>query len=484
MKKFAFILIFALCLPFVLVGCGKVEEKLNHYQVVATFHEEERSLECEERVLFYNNYSNSLKEVCFFLYANAFDEGQKSVTVAELDKAYKWGESYGNITFSSVKVGGEEAEFSISENKNILSVQTPEFFPGESVEIELEFVVNLARVRHRLGAGEHAFNFGNFLPLACVYENGFVKNDFSAYGDPFYSEVSNFDVTISYPEGFVLASSGKVISSEGEGETKSVIRAEKVRDFAFVLSREFSVLSGEAGKTQVNYFYYDDQRADEHLEISVRAVLTFNDLFGEYPYEVLNVVKTDFCFGGMEEPNLVMIADDILDAETQNYVIVHEIAHQWWYGVVGNNQFENAWVDEGLTEYSTALFYKENPQYGLNYDTIMENALNSYLHFAQIFDDLTGLDETMNRNLNEFATEPEYVNITYTRGMLMFDALRQNMSERRFLNCLKDYYKEYKFKNSSAEKLAQSFSRSSHINLGKFFSAWTSGQVKFRQFNA
>ncbi len=484
MKKFALILALMLFLPLCLVGCGEKETLLNHYVVTATFDEETASLACEEDVLYFNNSFNMLEEVCFFLYANSFDEGQKSVPTAYLDKAYKWGESYGNITFSEVLVDGESAEFSISENKNILTVKTPQFYPSESVKITLKFVVQLAKVRHRLGAGEHAYNFGNFLPLACVYENGFVKNEFSAYGDPFYSEVSNFDVTIIYPSEFVLASSGKVVSSSGNEMTTSSIKAGNVRDFAFVLSKDFSVLSGQAGKSQVNYFYYDDANAQEHLDTAVKAVLTFNKLFGEYPYEVLNVVKTDFCFGGMEEPKLVMIADDLADNETENYVIVHEIAHQWWYGVVGNNQFCNAWVDEGLTEYSTALFYKENAEYGLQYNTIMENALNSYLHFAQIFDDLTGLDETMNRNLNEFATEPEYVNITYTRGMLMFDALRQNMSERRFLKCLKDYYKTYKFKNSSAEKLAESFSKSSNINLEKFFDSWLNGKVNFRQVGA
>ena len=84
----------------------------------------------------------------------------------------------------------------------------------------------------------------------------------------------------------------------------------------------------------------------------------------------------------------------------------------------------------------------------------------------------------MNRNLSQFATEPEYVNCTYTKGMLLFDCIRNTMSERKFFNCLKDYFKQYSFKNSSAEKLIESFSKSAHINLESFFKAWIEGTVK------
>ncbi len=486
MKKLCVFAVVLLSLPFVLVGCGKEENvPLNCYSVEAVFDEESATLTCDEKITYFNSSANSLKEVCLFLYANSFTETSKSVTKAYLDKAYKWGESYGNITFDSVKVNGTVADFEISENQNILTVQTEEFFPGESVLIDLHFTLQLAKVRHRLGAGEHAYNFGNFLPMVCVYDNGFVTNDFSPYGDPFYSEISNFDVRITYPVGFVLASTGKVVSTQEGEAVVSVVKAKNVRDFAFVLSREFSVLSDKVGQATVNYFYYDDENAQAHLKTSLDALSTFNQLFGEYPYEVLNVVKTDFCFGGMEEPNLVMIADDLPDEETINYVIVHEIAHQWWYGVVGNNQFDAAWVDEGLTEFSSALFFEKNKQYGLDYQIIMQNSLEGYLHFRKIYIDITGkLDETMTRNLNQFDTEPEYVNITYTRGMLMFDFLRQTMSERKFAACLKDYYKAYKFKNSSPEKLVESFCKSSRTNLEGFFDAWLGGKVVFENFSS
>src|SRR5699024_3207279 len=81
----------------------------------------------------------------------------------------------------------------------------------------------------------------------------------------------------------------------------------------------------------------------------------------KYPYSQFSVVEADFYIGGMEYPNLVMIDQSLYSDDSEEYlelVTVHETAHQWWYGVVGNNQIEEAWLDEGLTEYSTLLYYR------------------------------------------------------------------------------------------------------------------------------
>lgn len=468
-------MILILCLPFCLFACEK-EEKLTTYVIEAQF-DGEKTLQADMNVKYVNTSDNALQEVCFFLYPNSFKN--QAVTGAYFNKAYPNGESFGNIEINSVKVEGLEANFSATDE--ILTVALDEaLFPDECRSIDINFTLSLANIRHRLGVNDQAVNFGNFFPIACVYENGFVKNQFSANGDPFYSEISNFQVNLRFPNKYVLASTGETVEEKDDGVTKSVLcSAQKVRDFCFVLSENFEVKSAFAGDVEVKYFFYDDENAQARLDTAVKAVQTFEDLFGKYPYAQLSVVKTGFCFGGMEYPNLVMIADDLDSAETEDYVIVHEIAHQWWYGMVGNNEFSSAWVDEGLTEYSTALFFEQNTQYGLKYQEIMDNAKQSYQHFVKIYTDINGsVDESMNRNLCQFATEPEYVNCTYTKGMLMFDSVRSLMSKHKFFGCLKAYFKDFQFQNSSPEKLIESFSKSAHTNLESFFKAWIVGNVK------
>lgn len=477
MKKIAVLILVVTLLPFCLVACGK-EEKKNLYFIDAVFNDDDMTLTCSQSVEYVNTSENILTEVDFFLYPNSFAEEQTPVPTSYMASAYPNGESFGCLEMASVKVGGETAKFAIEEeNKSILVVNFgKELYPDEMIEIEMDYTVRLANINHRLGYGEKTVNFGTFFPIACVYENGFVRNGFSSSGDPFYSDVSNFEVKVSFPDEYVLASTGnQEVQSDGE----VLCTAENVRDFAFVLSKEFELLSKEVNGVTVNYYYYEDENAEENLQISCEAVETFEDLFGQYPYKQLSVVKTNFCFGGMEYPNLVMISDSITDKETCNYVIVHEIAHQWWYGLVGNNEYTDAWVDEGLTEYSTALFFEENEKYGFDYDVVMENALNGYKKFVEIYSSvLREVDESMQRDLSQFLTEPEYVNCTYTKGMLLFDSLRDTLGKRKFEKCLKNYYKEYKFENSSYEKLVKSFSKSANRNLENFFASWVEGNVK------
>lgn len=473
------------CFPIFLTGCGSEIEKENLYEIYAVFNDETKTLACSQKVEYVNTSDNALNEICFFLYANSFREGQKVVSDAYFDRTYPSKQkSFGEIEIFSAKINDISADFEICEDGNILTVKLSKIlYPNEKVEIYLEYNVKLANIRHRLGYGNNTINFGNFFPIICVYENGFVKNEFSMYGDPFYSEVSNFVVEINYPNKFLLASSGNILETKEDNENQerniSVCRAERVRDFCFVLSDRFEKRTEIVDDIEVNYYFYDDEFSNEHLKTAVKAVQTFGNLFGKYPYSQLSVVKADFCFGGMEYPNLVLIADDI-SKDDVDYVIAHEIAHQWWYGVVGNNQFENAWVDEGLTEFSTALFFENNAEYGIEYEKIMSGATENYKNFLRIYKEIyDDFDESIDRNINSFRTEPEYVNHTYTKGMLMFDSLRKMLGDRKFFKVLKEYYKDFSFENSSSEKLVQSFSEHSHINLEKFFEAWLKGKVVF-----
>ena len=477
MKKFAFLFVFIFALPLFLVGCGG-QVQLSSYDIVCEYDENSHTLTCEQNVNYVNNSNNTLNEICFFLYPNSFKE--IAVSNAYYDRAYPNGDSFGDIEIESVKIGDKDAEFNI-ENEAILNVTLfSDLFPNENIEINLSYVVTLANVNHRLGYGDNAVNFGNFYPILCVYDDGFVKNSFASNGDPFYSDIANYNVQITFPSNYTLATSGEVLRSTNENsKTTTEIKGEKLRDFCFVLSTKFEVISKTINDVNVNYYYYDDENAEEYLTLACEVIEEFSSSFGDYPYKNVNVVKTNFCFGGMEYPNLVYISDEIADAETYRYVIVHELAHQWWYSLVGNNEYEEAWLDESLTEYSTALFF-ERHDYGLNYDDIIAGADSTYRLFVDVYSNVLGdVDESMNRNLGEFETEPEYVNCVYTKGVLMYDSLRKTLGDSKFFKCLKDYFENFRYKNASGADLINSFSSSSHRNLEGYFSSWLNGEVIF-----
>lgn len=267
-------------------------------------------------------------------------------------------------------------------------------------------------------------------------------------------------------------------SSQDDSNVTYNFSGEKIRDFCLVLSEKFEVASCTLGSVTVNYYGYSgDENLQEKADFAGKCVETYNKLFGAYPYSCLNVVKANFVHGGMEYPNLVLISDSVSN-EDYNYVIAHEIAHQWWYGVVGTNQYEHAWIDEGLAEYSTYLFFQENPEYGLRYNNMISNALSNYKFFVQVYERVNGqVDTSMDRPLDQFATEPEYVHLSYTKGVLLFDNLRLALGEKKFMKALSDLYKEYAYKNINSAELIATFSSSTGRNLENLIKSWINGTV-------
>lgn len=489
-KKFRYIFLVAflvLISPICLFACNQVnDETLSLYKLDLVYNDEDKSLSGTENVTYFNNSENMFTSLYFHLYPNAFRQDAKNsvVSVANKDKAYPNGESYGDIEIQSVECDGVLLSYSIEgEDKNILKVDLQdELFPDESVIIDIEFKVTLPNINHRFGYGENTINFGNFYPIACVYEEGkgVIQELYHSNGDPFYSDCSNYEVKISYPQNMTLASSGIVTSTKEEGNQNiSTIIGERIRDYAFVLSDKFDVVTKKTGNTLVKYYgYKGDTNLEESLQTSIDALNFFNEKFGVYPYSELSIVKSNFVHGGMEYPNLVLISDDVSGQKDYNYVIIHEIAHQWWYGVVGNDEYNNAWIDESLTEYSTLMFYRENKSYDEDFDALIKNALQSYKLFERVYIEITGkVDGRIDRGLDEFDTEPEYVQCIYTKGMLMFNSLEEMVGQKKFEKAIKSYYKTYSYKNVKPEEFIESFSKSTSYNLESFFDSWLNGKV-------
>lgn len=226
----------------------------------------------------------------------------------------------------------------------------------------------------------------------------------------------------------------------------------------------------------VNYYYVVDEVPQRSLTTAKDAIKTYSELFGKYPYQSFSVVQTPFLHGGMEYPSLVYVSDQ-LSGEMQTEVIAHETAHQWWYGVVGNNQVKNAWLDEGLTEFATGLFYEKNPSYEIDNTKRTADALSAYILYYDAFKNINA-DTSMTRSVNEYSSEFEYTYMSYVKGSLMFDALYSAMGEEKFIKALNDYYATYKFKNATPDALIGCFERACGKDTVSFFNGWLDGKVK------
>ena len=460
-------------------GCQKSAKIYTRYEITAEYVPESRTLTGTAKVTFENVGEGEFSVLKFQLYPNAYRQNAlyQPISSAYRDAAYYDGESYGEISISSVH-GSKNWEI-MGEDKNILYVYLERsLFPGDKVVLDIGFITKLAAVNHRTGVTKHTVNLGNFYPILCGFKHGgFYESIYYSDGDPFYSDCAEYKVTLTLPKEYEVASTGRV-TAERMLESKRVysFEADKVRDFACVLSERFRVEKTTVNGTEISYYYYADETPKESLKAVSESFAFFEKTFGEYPYDTYAIAETGFCFGGMEYPRLAMISDS-LKGEERVRSIVHETAHQWWYGVVGSDQTENAWQDEGLAEYSSLLFFEEYEKYGFTRERMVGDALKEYRSYYDVYGSVLGRTDTrMTRNLAEYISEYEYRCLSYDKALVMFDTLRKSVGDKRFKSALSKYYRSCRYRMASVGDLVGAFEKSG-VDVSGFFDSFLEGKA-------
>ncbi len=491
MKKFlTVLLILFLCVP--IFGCkkkdnlNKLSENLSRYEINLNLNVETKTVTATQTIDFINNTDSILKNIKLHLYPQFFEEGatEKIVPSTKMNNTYPNGMSYAEFNIDRVLV--DEIDKPIiyeSEFNSILNVElNSSLLPDENVKIYFEYSFSLPNCNHRFGYGNNTINLANFYPIICVFENGiFNTNGYNSNGDPFYSEMANYCVNITLNKQYIVAGTGEKTRENVENGIKNIcFNAKMVRDFALVASDDFQVLNQQHNNTNIEYYYFNDTHPDLSLQAGVDAIKTFSKLFGDYPYKTFSIVECDFVYGGMEYPNLVMISTDISNEDDFLNVIVHETAHQWWYGMVGNDEFTYPWLDEAITEFSTILFYDHNKNYNFNHKNMVDISKENYTLFISVYEDVLGPIDTSMRAVDQYKTEPEYTYCTYVKGVLMFESLYQLIGEKNFCNSLQCYFENNKYSNATPQDLISAFEVTTKQNLSNFFDSWIKGKVIIR----
>ena len=147
---------------------------------------------------------------------------------------------------------------------------------------------------------------------------------------------------------------------------------------------------------------------------------------------------------------MVMIDNDIYSyrqSDILEYIIAHETAHQWWYGIVGNDQIDEPWLDESLTEYSTILYYEK--KYGVE---VRDKVFNQMVigRFNK-YKDSDFINQSINKSLSNFNSWQEYLALVYQKGAISLNEFRSKIGDEKFFNILKLYFKRNKFRNAKTE---------------------------------
>jgi len=364
---------------------------------------------------------------------------QTGVTLNELVLAVEPNLRSG-FTLENILLDGNQLNYDLTGQS--LTVHLPQpLSPNAQLTLAMRFRLAIPSKQrdHPYGYVSYQANLTDWYPFIVPYSNGWILHDPWSLGEHLVYDASDFEVNIKTTgTGVTIAASGlEEPASSGSAGEWTRYRLSGARTFAFSASDIFSVKESAVGSVVIRSYYFEgyEGAGQGMLNASVKAVGLFKDLFAPYPYASLSVVQSDLN-DGQEYDGLVFLATKFYDeyggSERSNMVSigVHEIAHQWWFGLVGSDQAMEPWLDEAMAVYSENIYYEYSHA---NYGDWWWNFRVNYF----------GPSGWVDTTIYEGGTFRTYVNAAYLNGANFLDELRWRMGMDDFLRFLKDYASRY-----------------------------------------
>ena len=346
----------------------------------------DRSLHGTERIRWRNISANPTSELQFHLYWNAWRNGESTWlrerrlggnTATPRSDAWGWTDirqlrvrwADNRIDALTPRLHFIAPDDGNTADQTVASVPLPRSVaPNETIDIDIEWSAKIPRPFSRTGYIDEYYFFGQWFPKLGVLEDaGWNTHQFHS-GTEFYSDYGVYDVRMTVPHGYVVGASGRQVSV-GDGPNGSAIHRyheEDIHDFAWTTSPHFLVRTRAFQHSTLPHVQmrlllqpeHADQE-DRHFDSTVAALQNYGEWFGAYPYDHVTVVDPAFqsASRGMEYPTLFTAGTRWIAPRRDialEEVTIHEAGHQWWYGAVGSNEFEHAWMDEGINQFSEA----------------------------------------------------------------------------------------------------------------------------------
>ena len=352
---------------------------------------------------------------------------------------------------------GQALPVSVQADPSVVYVTLPEpLQPGTRTAVTVEFQTLIPCGSGRLswwptgeGYDQNTICLSQAYPVLAAYlEDGWDEAPYFTDGECFFSPCGRFEMNLRLPEEYTVISSGEEKRNDDGSWT---LTAEQVRDFAVVAGNDLAMQTAQAGDVTVRSWYYnsDPSMGEIALQAAVDAVNAFTAAWGDYPYGTLDVVESAYS-GGMEYPGLVRISDGYLDLtgdeelgldgeQELRLTVAHEVAHQWFYAVVGNDQYREAWLDESFAVLGELTY---QAYLGASEDEL--SARVAELDAAELPQRYINLSYDQYYDALQYGSGC-YINAVYKRGPAFLWKLREAMGVDAFDAFLRAWYTEHRF---------------------------------------
>jgi hypothetical protein len=492
-----------------------------HYRINCNLDTKSKIITGEESLIYTNNSPDTITVAPFHLYQNSYSPGsyfsKKQGRSDEFSKLTD--EDFGWTKIDELKDGlGNNLENNLDNTILYVNLNKP-LLPGEKTEFKMKFRTKFSSIRHRLNYsydewGNIQFSVAQWYPKICVYDQ-FRWHDDQDFGHEFYGDFGTFDVSITLPEHFIMDATG-VLQNKDEalpddllkkidirnfkdkpfGEKPGIIipesakektwkfHAENVHDFAWIADPTFRRGYAEWNGIHVISYAreYKASKWQDAAEFTAKVIEIYSKDFGKYAYPKMIISDVD---NGMEYPMLTMDG-----GESPDYygLLAHEVGHNWFYGILGNNETREPYMDEGFTQFieswsmerltdSTGKFIK--------FDEYIPGSLPKRTDYReqgiyQRYMDLAraGYENKITTHSDWTIDGNAYGVSAYHKPATMLFNLQYVLGYDMFLNCMQAYFKKWSLKHPHPQDFIDAVQKVSGRELDWFFEQWLNTTVK------
>lgn len=387
----------------------------------------------------------------------------------------------GSLKLTGAHVNDRAVPFAPTADGVAVRLVLPEpLEPGTRAQVWLAFAGEVTRESKPgeytiFGLNEDVLSLTNFYPiLAARRTDGPALDVPHPRGDVGFHDAALYRVQVTVPAGQTLIATGTEITRtvDADGLLTARYVLGPAREFTVLLGR-YDVMEVETLGTRVRSYFYpvDADAGKKALYDAVAALQIYSDVFGPYPYRDMAVVQAPLIYHGMEFPGLSLIGSQVYNRFTQDLenLVVHEVAHQWWYNQVGNDQVLTPWLDEGLTEFSMYMYYRG--RYG---EPVAERLRE--LRWAIPVADVArrGGDRPIGLPVIDYTEN--YETLIYGKGALFFAALRDELGPAQFETLLRTYLDRYRWQIATPAEFQALAEEVAGKDLDGLFNEWVYGK--------
>jgi hypothetical protein len=476
-----------------------MSERVVHYEIDAKYDAAKRTVDATEVLTYHNLTGQALDHFPFHLYQNAFQPKATFVRDSKLmgtrDVAYeKWEEKlYGSEDIKSLEVVGQgdltsqlqyiSPDDGNKDDKTVVDLRVPKpIAPGAYVQFKIAFQTRFPETQARSGWKRDFVLGGQWFPKVGVFWHGAWNCHQYHNTTEFFADFGVYDVKLTVPAYEVVGASGVMVDEKNNPDnTKTVTyHGDDIHDFAWTASPRYkvreSVYQSQMGPIKLRFLMQPAHwgQAERHEKITTETIDRFEKWYGPYPYKTLTVVdpEPDSAAGGMEYPTFIT-GDASWFAPHGEYifpevVVEHEFGHQYWYGMVATNEFEDAWMDEGINSYTEVKVLDSI----LGKDTSIMNLLGATtsereeqrLSYIGVAD-----RDPMAQKAYDYYNSNSYGGITYGKTASVLLTLEGIVGEDTMAKAMRTYFMKYRFTHPVKEDFLKTIEEVSGKNLRWYF---------------